>query len=141
MVVSTISHVDSNEDNANQAATQQLILWIRKFLKDVMFGKTALSHNESITTFLSCSHIRRRRVTTNEDDEFQIYGQHDAYTCSSLLSWKWTRLHERVRAIDPARLFVCYWRESDFDWSGLSFKSLSITSSHLRRGLDDVQIS
>ena len=142
MVVSTITHVDSNEDNANQSSsTTSYSVDSSSSSRDVMFGKTALSHNESITTFLSCSHIRRRRVTTNEDVEFENMDNTMPTRIRRVVVEMDEASRTSVRASEATRLVrLLLERESDFDWSGLSFKSLSDhILSHLRRGLDDVR--
>ena len=143
MVVSTISHVDSNEDNANQSSnTTTHSVDSSSSSSDVMFGKTALSHNESITTFLSCSHIRRRRVTTNEDDEFENMDNTMPTRVRRVVVEMDEASRTSVRASEATRLVrLLLERESDFDWSGLSFKSLfDHILSHLRRGLDNVRV-
>ena len=143
MVVSTITHVDSNEDNANQSSsTTSYSVDSSSSSRDVMFGKTALSHNESITTFLSCSHIRRRRVTTNEDVEFENMDNTMPTRIRRVVVEMDEASRTSVRASEATRLVrLLLERESDFDWSGLSFKSLfDHILSHLRRGLDNVRV-
>ena len=121
MIVSTITHVDSNEDNATQSSsTTTHCVESSSPSRDVMFGKTALSHNESITTFLSCSHIRRRRITASEDDESENNDNTMPTRVRRVVSEMDEASRTSVRASEATRLVrLLLERESDFDWSEL----------------------
>ena len=143
MVVSSIAHVDSNEDGAatnednsssgSSNGDRSNVYSVKlSSSSDVMLGKTALSHNESITTFLSCSRIRRRQVTTSEDDEFE----------NKDMSMP-TRVRRVVVEIDNAsRTSVCASEATRLVRLLLEKDTTSLSSqvlSHLERGLESAR--
>lgn len=142
MIVSTISQVDSNEESTKEASdmTMKYTMESTRLQNDVFLGKFALSHNESVATFLSCMRIRRRSSHRGEDQE-----------CENEDSTLPTRVSRIVREIDEASRYsvraseatrllrLLLEREMSFDWSAC-FQEEKLLSKFILSHLQKIDV-